>query len=220
MRERVTWLQAVNQREEELCELLCTAHLRLGRGQWNRMLERTPVGIFFLGFPMSFFGSTIVAFAAAFGLKRVIHTIFKLEEADAKSIGAEAPIRLTDTKYACPITGFMPIHCAVANGQLQMYDFLTGANHHLAKKLDEIRIPCHLLALVTQRTVHGLRERWSMLTPLQLAAKLGDKRMTRHILRKRLALNWKWGPLSSYRINLAEVDSVHAEGQVILNGSP
>ena len=35
--------------------------------------------------------------------------------------------------------------------------------------------------------------------------------MTRHILRKRLALNWKWGPLNSYRINLDEIDSAGAK---------
>ena len=31
----------------------------------------------------------------------------------------------------------------------------------------------------------------------QLMAKLGDHRMRKHILRKRLKLNWKWGPLTS-----------------------
>eukprot|EP00966_Prymnesium_polylepis_P188936 4377847-Prymnesium_polylepis.2 len=44
--------------------------------------------------------------------------------------------------------------------------------------------------------------------PLAVACLRQDKRMTRHILRKRLLLNWKWGPLNSYRINLGEIDSV------------
>ena len=33
---------------------------------------------------------------------------------------------------ACNMTGFLPIHCAVANGRIRMYDLLTGARNHLA----------------------------------------------------------------------------------------
>lgn len=61
-----------------------------------------------------------------------------------------------------------------------------------------------------------MHETWSGLTPLQLAAKLGDHRMCKHILRKRLVLNWCWGPLSSYRISLDEIDSAHEGGNDVL----
>ncbi|KAL1507839.1 hypothetical protein AB1Y20_007447 [Prymnesium parvum] len=210
--EHLFHILAVNRREDELCRMLHIAHLRLGRAQWLQLLSRTPTGIFFLGYPMSFYGSTLVGFCAAFGLKHAIHKIIMYDEVDKRSMDIRP--RLTDHSHSCPVTGFMPLHCAVANGQLEMYDFLSGSNHHLVPMENELRIPSSLVADVTQRTVHGLRERWSMLTPLQLAAKLGDKRMTRHILRKRLTLNWKWGPLHSYRINLAEIDSVHGDAQV------
>jgi hypothetical protein len=47
----------------------------------------------------------------------------------------------------------------------------------------------------------------SGMTPLQLAAKLGDHRMCKHILCARLVLLWRWGPLTLYKMALGEIDS-------------
>ena len=33
------------------------------------------------------------------------------------------------------------------------------------------------------------------LTPVQLATKLGDKRMFRHVLRRNAVMQWRWGPV-------------------------
>ena len=48
---------------------------------------------------------------------------------------------------------------------------------------------------------------WNALTPLQLSARLGDQRMCKHILQKRLRTNWVWGPLANYSIHLESIDS-------------
>ena len=45
------------------------------------------------------------------------------------------------------------------------------------------------------------------LTPLQLAAQLGDHAMVRHILRKQCEVMWKWGPVTQYSLALDGVDS-------------
>lgn len=52
------------------------------------------------------------------------------------------------------------------------------------------------------------------LTPLQLAAKLGNKKMFKHILRKRTRQEWKWGPVSEHKIPLDEIDSAYSKGRV------
>ena len=60
-----------------------------------------------------------------------------------------------------------------------MFDFMIGANHHLPLGKGEIRLPQEMLANVHQKTFHGSGETWNRLSPLQLAAKLGDLRMCR-----------------------------------------
>ena len=61
-------------------------------------------------------------------------------EFDLKEPRVALPPRLTDRSHACPVTGFLPLHCAVANGQVEMYDFLSGANHHIAPVEGELRV--------------------------------------------------------------------------------
>ena len=208
--EHALHILAVNRREDTLCELLELAHARLSRYQFVGLLRARASGLFFHGNPMAFYGSTLASFLASFGLQRAFYHLTQFD------IMNEFANRLTDPEAACPVTGFLPLHAAVANGQLDMYDFLSGANDHLAPVPGELRLPSDRLAIVQQKTAHGLNEEWSELSPLQLAFKMGDKRMCRHILRKRLMLNWKWGPLNSFRMDLGEIDSAGEGGNDLL----
>ncbi len=42
---------------------------------------------------------------------------------------------------------------------------------------------------------------------LQLAARLGDKRMVQYILRCQSVCMWVWGPVSEYHLDLRGIDS-------------
>lgn len=97
-----------------------------------------------------------------------------------------------------------------------MYDFLVGANNHKPPVPGETRLETCQLAHSRVRSQHTALGRWSRLTPLQLAVRLGDRRMAAHILRKRLTTNWQWGPLTSFRMGLREIDSVGDEGNDML----
>ena len=48
------------------------------------------------------------------------------------------------------------------------------------------------------------------LTPLQLAARLGDFTLTRHILRKQCVVMWVWGPVTQFSLDLSGIDSAGA----------
>eukprot|EP00966_Prymnesium_polylepis_P183694 4257474-Prymnesium_polylepis.1 len=178
-------LLAINRREVEMRMMVDQAALRLTKPQYTELLSMQASGDFFHGCPMVFFGSTAIAFAASFGLKTVIVSIL---EHDRR---AGLPNRLHDETTSCRQTGLLPLHCAVANGQAQMFDFLTGAHDHLAPVPGELRLPRELLADPVQLSSTNVRQRghWragiqigNRLTPLQLTAKLGDQRMCSHIL--------------------------------------
>ena len=179
------------------------ARLRLANNQYSNLLNVQTTGAFFRASPQMFYGSTIMGFLASFGLLRAMVHVTDYDE--SLFFGTR---RLANEANACKMTGFLPIHCAVANGQLRMYDCLTGARNHLALVPGECRVVNSQVVNSDLRTTHSNFEQWSGLTPLQLAAKLGDNRMCQHILRKRLKLNWKWGPLKSYRMSLEDIDSV------------
>ena len=38
----------------------------------------------------------------------------------------------------------------------------------------------------------------------------------KHILRERLILNWQWGPLTSYKMDLEDIDSAGATGNDVM----
>ena len=54
------------------------------------------------------------------------------------------------------------------------------------------------------------------LTPMQLAAALGDVRMLTHVLRRRAAVLWKWGPVTQYQLDLDGIESVGSEGRGVM----
>ena len=77
--------------------------------------------------------------------------------------------KLVDFHYKhCPISGYFPLHAAVANGRVYTYDLLVlhGADQHL-----------HTATSAAAKQMH--------LTPLQLAVRLGQKNMLEHILNRR-----------------------------------
>ena len=207
LHETLLHILAVNRQQDLLLELLRQAEMRLSRRQFAALLDLRADGAFFSGSPMLFYGATALGFAASFGLSRVAVAILDADLRGAARRQGE-PSRLSCAACACSHTGFLPLHCAVVNGQIPMYDLLAGISYEKAAAPGEIRVAVPLLAEPSQRTV-GNVGMWSHLTPLQLAAKIGDVAMTKHLLRNRLVLNWKWGPLSSYRLDLAQIDSVN-----------
>ncbi|KAL1496128.1 hypothetical protein AB1Y20_014749 [Prymnesium parvum] len=209
--ENALHILAANRKEQELIEMLRSARLRLMDKMYAALLHGQVKGVFFHTSPQLFYGGSCTGFASSFGLMRAVAFIMEYES--ERNDGTEL---LFDDAHACKTTGFLPVHCAVANGRTQMYDFLTGAHNHLAPIPGEPRLANHQVVNSDQLTAHSSYEQWSGMTPLQLAAKLGDTRMCKHILRKRLVLNWKWGPLSSYRMSLKDIDSAHNGGTDIV----
>ena len=196
---------AANRREHEFCEILRIAQLMLSDKQYAGVLnQQTNEGAFFQSAPQSYYGSTATSFATSFGMMRAVAAIMEFEFQKVNHAN-----RLTDKGYACKSTGFLPLHCAVANGKIHMFDFLSGAHNHLAPRIGEVRLPNSQLTSMSILTADSKFETFCGLTPLQLAAKIGDNRMCKHILRKRLKVNWQWGPLTSYKMPLDEVDSAH-----------
>jgi hypothetical protein len=69
-------------------------------------------------------------------------------------------------------------------------------------------LPRCLRADEKQRTKTGMYAReLRLLTGKQLAAKVGNQRMLRHILRTHCQTNWVWGVVSEFALDLDEIDS-------------
>ena len=68
---------------------------------------------------MKYYGSTILGYLAAFGLKAPTALLLAASCLDVSSF-------LSDDRHACKKTGFLPLHAAVANGRPEMFDFLIG----------------------------------------------------------------------------------------------
>ena len=103
---------------------------------------------------------------------------------------------LDSKRNACRITGFLPLHAVVANSQSNMYDFLA----------DLPDLPT-LSRLVANEDAHTQKGSLSQLTGLQLACKLGDLQMFKHLLSRHSSVLWVWGPLTQHRIDLHSIDS-------------
>jgi len=217
----------VNQRQRELSILIKLALESLTTEEVITMVSTQARGIFFDGVPMRFYGSTLLGYCAAFGLRAPIALLFSNE-------GVRRSLNLSDPRLACSRTGFLPLHAAVANGRPDMFDYLIG---RIVPLDDECRHAMRLgqaesmtddewsqryicledsAAEYHHRTTLTANAELSLLTPLQLSAKLGDQRMARHILRDRLILNWKWGPITSYRMELTEIDSAGEHGNDLM----
>ena len=108
----------------------------------------------------------------------------------------QAIVELLKTRYAsfnsrsdaCKLSGFLPLHAIVANGKLQMYDFVTKELPHEQRADGE------------QVTRLGKVAHVRSLTSLQLSASMGDHRMFRHIMSCRSSILWRWGDVTAYQV--------------------
>ena len=172
---------AVNKREDLLLKMLDLGERVLSSERFATLLNHQAVGVFFKDPPMNWYGSTALAYACCFGLKR---TVTKMLE--TKHVALDGDF--------CHETGYYPIHAVVANRRGDMYDFLV-TKHDANPKLQ--------LAKPSKR---------GPLTPLQLAATLGNKITFKHILRQQCGLQWKWGPCAQYEVDLNGLDSAGEGG--------
>ena len=104
-------------------------------------------------------------------------------------------------KSACVVTGFLPLHVAVANGLASMYNFWVDLPP-LGVDFDSLKANHKRLSQV------GHIAGYSRLTPLQAAAKLGDHRMVQYIVRSQSKINWIWGPVTELHLSLDGIDSL------------
>ena len=140
---------AANGRESLLCALITLVARALPAADAQRLFTRQAEGIFFHEPPMIWFGSTPLNFACAFELCDAVHAYL-----------ATGLVTLNDRAHACRLTGFLPIHTAVAHGHMELYDHLTSGLADVGWRADahaESRVG-RLLSL----HVHGL-------SPLALA---------------------------------------------------
>ena len=96
-------------------------------------------------------------------------------------------VDLNKREDSCNLSGFLPIHAVIASSNVPMYEFLTT------------ELPRELRCDAQNATYIGRLEaghEFACLTPLQLAASLGDRSLVRHILRKQCEVMWKWGPVT------------------------
>ena len=189
-------IAAVNKREAVLVRLVELAHATLPTGELEALLRAHAVGSFFAKAPMLYYGGTALSYAC----------IFELREAIVAMLATGAVSFNAREHAGCVISGFLPLHAIVANGMLSMYDFVTA------------ELPHEWRADATQRTRTGRSGDASLrlLTGMQLAAKLGDHRMFRHILRKQCNIDWVWGPVTQFSLNLEGIDSAGEGGSDIM----
>jgi len=107
-------------------------------------------------------------------------------------------VDLNKREDSCNLSGFLPIHAVIASSNVPMYEFLTT------------ELPRELRCDAQNATYIGRLEaghEFACLTPLQLAASLGDRSLVRHILRKQCEVMWKWGPVTQFALDLRGIDS-------------
>lgn len=121
---------------------------------------------------MRFYGGSPLAYAACFGLKEAVQTMLH-----------SGRVSLNDL---CKTMGIAPIHAVVACGNMEMYDFLMGETN-----ADP--------TLRTGRSTIGSFVGMRALTPLQLAAYLGDHTSFTHVLKYQVQKLWKMGTSLSVR---------------------
>ena len=176
----------VNRREDLLCELLQRALDNLTRQEVAVVLGSQATGVFFGGPPMRWYGGSPLGYACSFGLRKAVQAML-----------VSGVVSLNDPAGACQMTGMMPIHVVAANGLTSMYDWMTKdlAEEHRADVTATAR-------LGTQVSL-GLYQ----LSPMQVAVRVGDHTMFKHLLRRQCSVLWVWGPVTQYSINLLGVDS-------------
>lgn len=118
---------------------------------------------------MDFYGATPLSYMVAFSLERAL---ISLLIASKRIPAMSGLIDFNDRAHACPLTGFLPLHVAVANSLTSMFNFLVDLPG-LPIEFDGMR------ATPTCLTQHGKFPQWAVLTPLQLSVKLGERSLSR-----------------------------------------
>jgi len=236
----------VNEHEEavlEMIELLNTAYRekKIETTDLKTLYQGQAEGVFFHDLPMRHYGGTVLGFATAFSMARVVYAMLK---AATRGGPLDGIITLHGTNNMCKLTGFLPIHVAIANGLTGMYEFLTNlpnvdemyrswaektqhqnqshpklafrpsgaefrrASEHELYATESAIAPLKMSEklMLTGRSTYYKRK-FQGLRALQLCAVLGDKRMLQYCLRHKSEMEWKWGPVTQYRLDLDGVDS-------------
>jgi hypothetical protein len=196
----------VNSREAELCECVEIAAANLSTPELQALFWSQAEGVFFTEEPMSLYGSTPISYAVAFSLQAGISTMFRCSKEHAAMKGV---LDVNDTRQACKLTGFLPIHVAVANSLTGMVNFLLDLPG-LPIEFDDMRARQESLSTC------GKLSAYSLLNPLQVACKLGDKKLVQYILRTQSKQQWVWGPVSEYHLNLYGIDSIGDTGNDVM----
>ena len=202
---------AVNSQEDALCELIQMAYDHLDRERIRDAFTSQALGLFFTGPPMNQYGGTPIAYAASFCMRRAIALYLSLSQTDK----VRGFINLNDREQFCVFSGFSPMHAAVCNGYAGMYDFLVdlpelGLKESL-KGNEKLKSGVGTVAECLQRYGSGL-------TPLQLAAQLGNHSLFEHILKRPTysTILWKWGPVTQFQISLDGIDSASGLGGEVM----
>ena len=178
---------AVNKHEDLLCRLIQLARQKLSPSDLADLIRSQTGGVFFHSQPMIYYGGTVLSYVCVFEMRQAI--------VDLLSTGV---LSFNSRPDGCVNSGFMPLHAVVANGSIEMYDFITEALPH------EWRADPHQ---VTKKGMTAKAKHLRALTSMQLAAKLGDHKCFRHILRKQCEIEWVWGPVTQFSLNLKGIDS-------------
>ena len=187
--ENLLHILCVNSREAELVELVRIASTMLSASQCGEVFWAQAKGAFFTAPPMVHYGGTPLGYAVAFSLQKAVRAMLTAGHTSNHASACRGLISLNDAEhFACSITGYLPIHVAVANSLTEMYEVLVhtpGMGHS----------GYHISADPKALTTIGSVSDYSMLGPLQLAGVLGHKKMVKYILRCRAHQQWSWGPV-------------------------
>eukprot|EP00966_Prymnesium_polylepis_P188724 4372996-Prymnesium_polylepis.1 len=196
---------AVNKHERFMLSMVDLACEHFDRQQLESFYWAQAVGGFFHDFPMRYYGGSPIGYMTAFSLARPIAVICHQSLQVEKMNGI---VNMNAHSYACRITGFLPLHVAVVNGLTGMYDFLL--NFPRLRALESLRADMQMVS-----TRRGMILDNAGLSSLQLAAKIGDHRMFQYITKKTARVQWVWGPVASYQLSLAGIDSLGVGNDVM-----
>lgn len=197
--ESILHIVIVNRHEELLVKLVELACKKLEREEVVALLHAQAEGLFFRDLPMRWYGGTALAYACSFNMRKAVEALLEA--------GGDSPIlNLNDPKDACRLTGFLPLHAAVANRKSTMFDFLTDSLP-IAARADVKAVT--RLGQLTSLAIYNL-------SPLQLAARMGDHAMTRHIMRRQCGVEWIWGSVTQFSMSLVGIDSSGVGGGDIM----
>ena len=184
--------------ERSIPGVLEIARSKLSDAQYTQLWLSLARGPFFTAVPMRHFGGSALGYLSCFGMKRALLQLF----ASAEATGC---LSLNDPAQACAITGYLPLHAVTACGMRDMYNFLI----ELPNREDCAFLTPERRAAMradNEATTAGTSD-GTQVTPLQLAALMGNHEMVKHILHRQTRVLWKWGPVTQYEMDLRGVDS-------------